>query len=127
MTTIYLIQFIVLTSIKAILCAYVTQKVIFKWKRKELFLVAVPILIFISQIFALIATILRLRGEDENYTESQAKLQMCYQFFFNTGHWIFVMQYLQTSYVLPYMLEDARVSIEFDEFEDEHLGGAQLI
>ena len=116
-----------MTVIKSLVCVYVTYKVMCKWKRKEFFLTAVPLAILISYFFALIALVRRLKFGDEDYTQEQEKLMLCYQFFFNTGHWIFVMQYIQTSYILPYMLEDARVSIEFDEFEDDHLGGAQLV
>ena len=46
---------------------------------------------------------------------------------YNGAHWIFVVQYLQTCNALPYMLRDAQVSLELDEFMSSKPGGAQLI
>ena len=35
-------------------------------------------------------------------------------------HWIFVMQYLKTSYTLPWILGDAKYKISIDKFASNH-------
>ena len=105
-------------GIKSAVSVYVIFHVMCRWRRKELFLTAVPIFLLVSSILAILATSMRLNGIT-NYADSQLYFWLLIQYFYNTGHLIFVIQYLQTSYALPYLLEDARVSIEFGDFEKE--------
>ena len=123
MTEIYLIEYISLTAIKAIVSPLVIYLVICRWRRKEAFLTCVPILLLLSEIDQIITNADRLDG-DENFTHKQFILNVLNQYVYNCAHWIFVVQYLQTCNILPYMLEDARVSLELDEFEQGHVGGA---
>ena len=126
MTRIYLIQYLAGHFLKSGVAIYVLFYVIFRWRRKELFLTAVPIFLLISSLLGIVSTTMRLKGTT-TYADSQLTFLLLIQFFYNTGHLIFVTQYLQTSYALPYLLEDARVSLEYGELEDDHLGmGSQV-
>ena len=126
MTRIYLIQYLASHFLKGAVAIYVLFYVIFCWRRKELFLTAVPIFLLISSLLNVVSTSMRLNGTTA-YADSQLNFLLLIQFFYNTGHLIFVTQYLQTSYALPYLLEDARVSLEYGELEEDHLGmGSQV-
>ena len=122
MTDIYLVEYLILTVIKMLFNFYVIYLVVYRWNRREVFLTFVPILLLISEINQVCSNSLRIHGE-ENFTYSQFLFNAVNQYLYNSAHWIFVVQYFLTCKTLPYMLQDAQVNLELDEFIDQKRDG----
>ena len=89
--------------------------VIFGKKRNEVFLTLIPILLTISNTVSVLFYLMDLLGITNYGSQMALLLLITEQSVFTFGHWIFVGQYLQTSFTLPIMLADAKVNLSIEE------------
>ena len=96
--------------------------VLFVRKRKEIFFWSIPALFIISNFLNMIPAVqLVMRGIDDNFDDFSFAhwpilLQVANSAFL-LAHWVFSVQYLQTSLVLPKIFQSNHLKLQLEHFE----------
>lgn len=107
---------ILLNSVQLVITVVLLGVVFFKHRSRDLFSLSILGTILIQSMLTGLFAALESYSKDEQVflfdglVRGSQNLGIAY-------HWIFAIQYLQTSFVFPYMAAQTNFDIEFDEFK----------